>query len=100
MFFIDLMGAFLTLVAIGFLLLGGYLTALRLLGWQGDALTFAIASLLLATGEAVGIGLLLGGLGLLRIELALALQAGLVLVLLLTALQLWGSRRWVQYDTV
>ncbi len=83
MFFFDLLGAFLTLAAIGFLLLGGYLTALRLLGWQGNALTFAIASLLLATGEAVGIGLLLGGVGLLRIELALALQAGLVLVLLL-----------------
>src|SRR5262245_56202455 len=83
MFFIDLLGAFLTLVAIGFLLLGGYLAALRLLGGQGDALAFAIASLLLATGEAVGIGLLLGGLVLLRIELALALQAGLVLVLLL-----------------
>jgi hypothetical protein len=83
MFFIDLVGAFLTLIAMGFLLLGGYLASLRLLGGQRDPLALAIASLLLATGEAVGIGILLGGLGLLRIELALALQAGLCLVLLL-----------------
>lgn len=84
MFLIDLMGAALTLIAMGFLLLGGYLAALRLLGREGgrDPLALAIASLLLATAEAVGIGLLLGGLGVLRFDLALALQAGLVLVLL------------------
>lgn len=85
MFLIDLMGAILTLVAIGFLALGGYLAALRLLGAEAvrDPLALAIATLLLATAEAVGIGLLLGGLGLLRIDLALALQAALALVLLI-----------------
>ncbi len=84
MFLIDLLGAVLTLVAIGFLALGGYLAALRLLRGEAirDPLALAIATLLLATAEAVGIGLLLGGLGLLRIDLALALQAALVLVLL------------------
>src|SRR4051794_1087533 len=84
MFLVDLMGAGLTLVAIGFLALGGYLGALRLLREEAvrDPLALAIASLLLSTAEAVGIGLLLGGLGLLRIDLALALQAGLVLALL------------------
>ena len=84
MFFIDLLGAALTLVAIGFLALGGYLLALRLLGGEAgrDPLALAIATLLLATAEAVGIGLLLGGLGLLRIDLALALQAALAVVLL------------------
>ncbi len=85
MFLIDLMGAALTLITTGFLLLGGYLAALRLLGGEAgrDPLALAVASLLLATAEAVGIGLLLGGLGLLRFDLALALQAGLVLALLL-----------------
>src|SRR3954464_1668850 len=85
MFLIDLMGAALTLIAVGFLALGGYLGALRLLREEAvrDPLALAIASLLLATAEAVGIGLLLGGLGLLRIDLALALQAALSLVLLM-----------------
>jgi hypothetical protein len=84
MFLIDLMGAALTLIAIGFLGLGGYLLALRLLREEAvrDPLALAIATLLLATAEAVGIGLLLGALGLLRIDLALALQAALSLVLL------------------
>ncbi len=85
MFLIDLMGAALTLIAVGFLALGGYLGALRLLGEDArrDPLALAIASLLLATAEAVGIGLLLGGLGVLRIDLALALQAALALALLI-----------------
>ncbi|HEY0515272.1 MAG TPA: hypothetical protein VGH73_25465 [Thermoanaerobaculia bacterium] len=84
MFLIDLLGAGLTLIAIGFLALGGYLAALRLLGGEAarDPLALAIATLLLATTEAVGIGLLLGGLGLLRFDLALALQAALALALL------------------
>jgi hypothetical protein len=84
MFLIDLMGAALTLIAVGFLALGGYLGALRLLREEAgsDPLTLAVATLLLATAEAVGIGLLLGALGLLRIDLALALQAALSLVLL------------------
>jgi hypothetical protein len=85
MFLIDLMGAALTLVTIGFLALGGYLAALRLLREQAvrDPLALAIATLLLATAEAVGIGLLLGGFGRLRIDLALALQAALALALLI-----------------
>jgi hypothetical protein len=85
MFWLDLVGAVATLVTLGFLFLGGYLAALRLLGSEAgrDPLTLAIATLLLSTAEAVGIGLLLGGLGLLRFDLALALQAGLSLVLLL-----------------
>lgn len=85
MFWIDLLGAGLTLVAIGFLVLGGYLAALRLLREEAarDPLALGIATLLAATAEAVGVGLLLGALGLLRISWALALQAGVVLVLLL-----------------
>jgi hypothetical protein len=85
MFWLDLVGAVATLVTLGFLFLGGYLAALRLLGSEAgrDPLTLAIATLLLSTAEAVGIGLLLGGLGVLRFDLALALQAGLSLVLLL-----------------
>jgi hypothetical protein len=84
MILFDLLGALLTLVALGFLALGGYLTALRLLREEAgrDPLALAIATLLLATAEAVGIGLLLGSLGLLRIDLALALQAALALALL------------------
>lgn len=84
-FWLDLVGAVATLVTLGFLFLGGYLAALRLLGAEAgrDPLTLAIASLLLSTAEAVGIGLLLGGLGILRLDFALALQAGLSLVLLL-----------------
>src|SRR4051794_37551721 len=85
MFWLDLLGAALTLVTLGFLFLGGYLAALLLLGEGGarDPLILAIATLLLATAEAVGIGLLLGGLGLLRFDLALALQAIITLLLLL-----------------
>jgi hypothetical protein len=85
MFWLDLVGAVATLVTLGFLFLGGYFAALRLLGSEAgrDPLTLAIATLLLSTAEAVGIGLLLGGLGVLRFDLALALQAGLSLLLLL-----------------
>src|ERR1700710_841731 len=84
MFLIDLLGAALTLVAGGFLALGGYLAALRLLREEAvrDPLALAIATLLLATAEAVGIALLLGSCGLLRIDFALALQAALALALL------------------
>lgn len=84
MFWTDLLGVLLTLVAVGLLVSGGYLAALRLLREEAarDPLALAIASLLLATAEAVGIGLLLGGLGVLRIGFALAFQAALVLALL------------------
>lgn len=84
MFWIDLLGVLLTLAATGLLVSGGYLAALRLLREEAvrDPLALAIASLLLATAQAVGIGLLLGGLGLLRIGFALGVQAALVLALL------------------
>ena len=96
MFWTDLLGVLLTLAAVGLLVSGGYLAALCLLREEAprghrDPLALAIASLLLATAEAVGIGLLLGGLlgglGALRIGYALALQAALVLALL------YASRR-------
>ncbi len=89
MFWTDLLGVLLTLGAVGLLVSGGYLAALRLLREEAvrDPLALAIASLLLATAEAVGIGLLLGGFGVLRIGFALALQAALVLALL------YASRR-------
>lgn len=92
----DLLGFLLTALSLGLLGLGGYLLALRLLGWplpdderhQGadeqkttDPLTFAVAALLLTLAEAIAGALVLGALGLLRLELALALQTGLVLVL-------------------
>jgi hypothetical protein len=85
MFLIDLMGAALTLIAMGFLGLGGYLLALRLLRAEAgrDPLLLAVATLLLATAQAVGIGLLLGALGVLRLDLALALQAAITVGLLI-----------------
>ncbi|HEV8631449.1 MAG TPA: hypothetical protein VGV61_14110 [Thermoanaerobaculia bacterium] len=81
----DLLGAALTLVALAFLALGGGLLAVRLLGSRAaaDPLALAVASLLLATGEALAIVLLLGALGVLRIDLALTLQGVLVVALLL-----------------
>lgn len=86
MVIVDLLGAVLTVLTLGFLLLGGYLLALRCLGGEAarrDPLVLAIATLLLATAEAVGIGLFLGAFGLLRIGPALGLQAALTLILLL-----------------
>jgi hypothetical protein len=87
MFLVDLLGAALTVLAIGALLLGGYLAALRLLGEraQSDPLALAVASLLLAMAEAIAVGVALGALGWLRIQLALALQLALTLALLLDA---------------
>ena len=84
MYLVDLLGATLTLLALGFLLLGGYLAALRLLGPAAvtDPLALCVASLLLVLVEAIGIGLLLGAFGILRIDLAIALQALLVVGLL------------------
>ncbi len=84
MFLLDLMGVVLTLITFGFLALAGYLTALRLLGEEAgrDALALAIAAPLAATAEAIGIALLLGGLGVLRLDLALAILVLLVVVLL------------------
>ena len=81
----DSLGLALTLVALALLAVGGYLLALRLLGEEArrDALALAIATLLAATAEALAIALLLGALGLLRREAALAAQAALVAALAL-----------------
>ncbi|HEV7515703.1 MAG TPA: hypothetical protein VGR07_05325, partial [Thermoanaerobaculia bacterium] len=84
MFLFDVLGLGLTLCTLALLALGGYLLALRLLGDEApsDPLALAIATLLAASAEAVGIGLLLGSLGVLRLELGLGLQTILILVLL------------------
>lgn len=80
MFWTDLLGVLLTLAAVGLLVSGGYLAALRLLREEArrDPLVLAIASLLLATAQAVGIGLLLGAFGVLDIINALMVQLVLV----------------------
>ncbi len=79
----NLLGALLTVLSLTLLGLGGYLLALRVVGWRrgSDPLTFAVAALLLTLAEAIAVALLLGALGVLRIELALALQTALVYVL-------------------
>jgi hypothetical protein len=87
MILLDVLGLAVTLLTLTLLAAGGYLVALRLLGEEArrDRLALAIATLLAASAEAVGIGLLLGALGLLRFELALAAQALLVASLGLAA---------------
>jgi hypothetical protein len=81
--FFDLLGAVLTLLTLALLAAGGYLAAVRLLGRRAaeDPLELAMAWLLAATAEAVGIALLIGALGLLRLEVGLAAQALLTLAL-------------------
>lgn len=88
MYLVDLLGALLTVLALAFLAAGGYLLALRLLGDRAvaDPLALAVAALLLALAEAIGIALLLGALGVLRIDLALGI-AGLVALGLLVPLR-------------
>jgi hypothetical protein len=83
MAFFDLLGAVLTLLTLALLGAGGYLAAVRLLGRRAveDPLELAMAWLLAATAEGVGIALLLGGLGVLRLEAGLAAQALLTLAL-------------------
>lgn len=89
MFLVDLLGALLTLAAFSFLGLSGYLAATALLGERArrDALGLAVAWGLSALSIALLIGLLLGAIGQLRIDLALA---GLAL---LTILQLQRAKR-------
>ncbi|HEY8021375.1 MAG TPA: hypothetical protein VIH93_09745, partial [Thermoanaerobaculia bacterium] len=88
----DLIGAVLTLLTLASLAAGGYFLALRLLGERGpgdavppipDPLDLAVATLLSATAEGVGLALLLGSVGLLRIAVALPLAVafGCALVL-------------------
>lgn len=80
---LDIFGALLTAASLGFLGLGGFLLALRLFGEERrDALVLAVGALLCMTGEGIGIGLLLGAFGLLRLDLALGLQAALTIALL------------------
>ncbi len=71
----DLIGADWTLLALAALAAGGYLLALRLLGPRAaaDPLELAVAALLAATAEGVGLGLALGAAGILRIGVALPL---------------------------
>ena len=106
MFLADLFGGGLTLLTLLFLFLSGYLFARTLLGRRAeeDPLALAIGALLLSTAEAVLLGLLLGIVGLLRIDLALALLIGITLVPLLRArrsgedlwapLRILGRRFW------
>ncbi|HYN23237.1 MAG TPA: glycosyltransferase family 39 protein, partial [Thermoanaerobaculia bacterium] len=93
----DLLGAGLTLLTLLFLFLGGYLLARAFLGRraQEDPLALAVAALLLSTAEAVLLGLLLGALGLLRIDLAMALLIGICLIPLLRARRT-GEDLWQQ----
>jgi hypothetical protein len=83
MLLFDMLGLALTLSTLALLATGGYLLALRLLGAEAsrDPLALAVASLLAMTAEAVGIVLVLGALGQLHLEFALAAQTLLVLVL-------------------
>src|ERR1041384_6509080 len=79
----DILGAALTLVALALLGLSGYLVALRLLKERAaDPLALSTAWLLLSTSLGVGVGLALGSVGLLRIELGLAGLALLSIALL------------------
>jgi hypothetical protein len=85
MMVLAVVGTALTLISLAGLGLGGYLIALRLLPARNraaDTLAFAIAAVLGATAEAVGIALLLGAVGRLFLPWALALQLVLVIALL------------------
>ncbi len=79
---LDIFGALLTAASFGFLALGGFLLASRLVGERRDTLALAIGTLLCMSAEGVGVGLLLGAFGLLRLDLALGLQAALTIALL------------------
>jgi hypothetical protein len=111
MFLTDLLGAGLTLLTLLFLFLNGYLLARIFLGPQAeeDPLALATAVLLLATSEAVFLGLVLGAVGLLRVDIGLALLIGITLIPLLRARRtapadtdLWaparilGQRTWAR----
>jgi len=82
---LDITGALLTVVALLFLGLGGYLAAFLLLGPAGrrDPLALAVASLTAAIASGTAVALALGAGGLLRLPHALAVQATLVVGLLL-----------------
>ena len=85
MILIAVIGTALTLLALGGVLLGGYLVALRLLPASvlaADPLALATAALLAATADAVAIALVLGAAGRLFLPWALALQLLVVVALL------------------
>jgi hypothetical protein len=87
---LDLLGAVLTAITLFFLAISGYLLARKALGASAaDPLALAIATLVATIFEAELIAVVLGKLGLLRIELAL-----LVLVILTVLLVLASRRHW------
>lgn len=107
MFLIDLLGALLTLAAFSFLGLSGYLAATALLGERArrDPLALSVAWGLSSLSIALLIGLLLGAVGQLRIDLALSGLALLTILQLQRAkktddpwgpARLLGSRTWAQ----
>ncbi len=100
MLVIDLLGAVLTLITLLFLGLAGTLLARLLLGGRAeeDPLAFAVAALLAMTGLGTLLGLALGAIGWLRIEVALLLLAVVTVLLLRRARTLgdpWGPARRV-----
>ncbi len=89
MYLIDFLGALLTLLAFTFLGLSGYFAAVALLGERArrDVLALGVAWGLSSLSIALLIGLGLGALGWLRIDLALGVLA------LLSVVQLRAARR-------
>ncbi len=83
MILLAVLGLALTLCTLALLATGGFLLAHRLLAGEAasDPLALAIASLLAATAQAVGIALLLGALGVLSFPLALLAQTLVVALL-------------------
>ncbi len=80
----DIGGALSTLAALGALAAGGYLMALRLLGSeraQAETLDLAIAWLLAATAQGIGVALAAGACGKLYAGVAIAAQAALAAAL-------------------
>src|SRR6185436_8996603 len=105
MLVVDLLGAALTLITLLFLGLAGALLARLLLGERAeeDPLAFAVAALLAMLSLGTLLGLVLGAVGLLRIEIGLLLLAVLVVLLLRRArvggdpwrpARLVGRRAW------
>ena len=81
---LDLLGAVLTAITLFFLAASGYLLARKALGaGTADPLALAIATLQAAIFEAELLAILLGKLGLLRIELALLVLVGVTVLLAL-----------------
>ena len=105
MFLTDLLGAGLTLLTLLFLALNGYLLARTFLGRRAgeDPLALAVAALLLATAEAVFLGLVLGTFGLLRVDTGLALLILVALIPLIRARKtgedLWAPARTLGRST-